>query len=214
MHEIVKPKTYVEIGIRHGYSLSVAGSAKKIAIDPKYSREDMQFEVGDVAFYNETSDAFFERRSVADIISTPFDLAYIDGMHLFEYALRDFMNLERYSGRSSIIIADDVIPRNEEEADRQPTGGSWTGDVWKVIACLRQHRPDLSENMILAKSEPTGCLIILNPDRTSTVLAENYDAIVEMYLASDYPKMPGDEILNTAVSPQEALNALRRHLSS
>ena len=24
------------------------------------------------------------------------DLVFIDGMHLFEYALRDFMNVERY----------------------------------------------------------------------------------------------------------------------
>ena len=40
LHEIVKPNNYLEIGIRHGYSLSLSPLAKKIAIDPSYGESD------------------------------------------------------------------------------------------------------------------------------------------------------------------------------
>ena len=40
----------------------------------------------------------------------PVDLALIDGMHHFEYALRDFMNLERLCAPQSTILIDDCFP--------------------------------------------------------------------------------------------------------
>ena len=46
-----------------------------------------------------TSDDFFASHDLAQVLGgRPVDLAYIDGMHQFEFALRDFMNLERYVG--------------------------------------------------------------------------------------------------------------------
>ena len=39
-------------------------------------------------------------------------LAFIDGMHLFEFALRDFINTERHCSPKAVIVFDDILPRN------------------------------------------------------------------------------------------------------
>ena len=45
-----------------------------------------------------TSDDFFARPDAAEVLGgVPLDLAFIDGMHQFEYALRDFMHLEHWA---------------------------------------------------------------------------------------------------------------------
>lgn len=205
LHEIIAPKRYVEIGIRHGYSLSLSPDAKKIAIDPQYAQDDMQFEVMNVSFNKMTSDDFFAKNSLPQ----SFDLAYIDGLHLFEYALRDYINLEKYATPGSVIIVDDVIPRSSEEAERTPTGGPWVGDVWKVIKCFEKHRPDLVESMYLTGSEPTGCLVVTAPDANNTALSDHYDAILAEFLAEDYPAMPDEAFRAMIVKPEVSLDALR-----
>ena len=212
LHEIIQPKNYVEIGIRHGYSLSISPEANKIAIDPNYSEPQMQFDVKNTAFYKMTSDHFFENNSIHSTFPNSFDLGYIDGMHLFEFALRDFINLEKNSNKQSIIIIDDVIPRTPEEASRKPNGGSWTGDVWKMICCLQEYRQDLAEKFILAKSEPTGCLIILGPNSQNNVLEESYDELIKKYLSDDYPVMPPDDMLDIALPAKDALLKLEKFL--
>ena len=73
----------------------------------------------------------------------PIDFAYIDGMHLLEYALRDFIGVEQYSARSSVVAFDDVLPRNVEEAARDRHVMPWTGDVFRIPLVLTEHRPDL-----------------------------------------------------------------------
>ncbi len=96
VHSLINPHHYIEIGIRHGYSLSISPHAQKIAIDPAYGRADMQHDVANTTFFRCTSDSFFENNLQADILPHSYDLGYIDGMHLFEYALRDLINLEKW----------------------------------------------------------------------------------------------------------------------
>ena len=48
------------------------------------------------------------------------DFAFIDGMHLFEFALRDFMNLERHCTPQSVIMVHDCYPTEREHAEREP----------------------------------------------------------------------------------------------
>ena len=73
----------------------------------------------------------------------PVSFAFIDGMHLFENALQDFINVELWSNEASIIAIDDVFPRSQEEAKRERETKKWCGDVWRVLACLAETRPDL-----------------------------------------------------------------------
>lgn len=204
LHEIVSPRRYVEIGIRHGYSLSLSQDAEKIAMDPQYSEEDMEFRVKNAQFFKLISDEFFENHK----IENSFDLAYIDGLHLFEYALRDYINLEKYATPGSIIIVDDVIPRNREEALRQATGGPWVGDVWKVVKCFQKYRRDLLDGMYLTGSELTGCLIITQPDPKNSILTDKYDVIMEEFLSDEYPDMPDADFSSLIINPEESLRSI------
>ncbi len=208
LHEIIRPAGYVEIGIRHGYSLSLSPIANKIAIDPVYGTTEMQFDIKNCRFFKMTSDDFFREHDLDEMLPQGFDLAYIDGLHLFEFALRDLINLEKHAKKGSIIIIDDVIPRTEAEANRKATGGPWAGDVWKLVDCLSLYRPRLFESSLLARSEPTGCLVLTAPDRQDDALIKHYDEILKTYLDPLYPVMPGRLFSQHAMPASEALAAI------
>ena len=95
VHHVLKPRTYLEIGINDGRSLALS-RARSVAVDPAFKvtaelRCDLQM-------VKTTSDEFFARRDpLAFLPHGKVDFAFIDGMHLFEYALRDFIHTERYA---------------------------------------------------------------------------------------------------------------------
>ena len=71
--------------------------------------------------FAQTSDAFFASHDLgSELGGVPVDLAFIDGMHHFEYALRDFTNLERFCTRVSVILIHDCYPFDRETAERIP----------------------------------------------------------------------------------------------
>jgi hypothetical protein len=55
----------------------------------------------------------------------------------------------------------------------------WAGDVWKVAAILKKHRPELK--MYAFDAVPTGLIAVTNLDPQSTVLRDNYFDIIEEY---------------------------------
>ncbi|WP_337133804.1 class I SAM-dependent methyltransferase, partial [Staphylococcus aureus] len=89
-----------------------------------------------------TSDEFFFKHA-NEFLKQPPDLAFIDGMHLFEYALRDFINIERHSSSNTLVVIDDIYPNHPAQAERDRRTRAWTGDVWKLHAILTDYRPDL-----------------------------------------------------------------------
>src|SRR6478672_2069133 len=95
LHVALRPRTYLEIGVHTGKSLELVGPETTIiGIDPTPA---IRTRVNSTAqLYFETSDHFFANHDIAALLGgRPIDMAFIDGMHLFEYALRDFMNVER-----------------------------------------------------------------------------------------------------------------------
>src|SRR5262249_50276956 len=138
IHEAVQPELYLEIGVRAGDSLRLAPRAA-IGVDP-----DMRL-AGPVpttaALYPMTSDEFF-RRHAAETIGRPVDLALIDGLHLFEYAVRDFMNTECRASRCGLIVVDDIFPNHAVQGSRFRRTRVWAGDVWRLVLCLSEQRPD------------------------------------------------------------------------
>jgi hypothetical protein len=106
-----------------------------------------------------TSDDFFEKRA---FVLPPVDLAFIDGMHLVEYALRDFVNVQKFMRPGSVIVFDDVLPYNSPIAERiEPPGGDWTGDVWKLYYILTElYRLE----PLPVDTWPTGTMVLLNVD--------------------------------------------------
>jgi len=190
LHEVLRPRTYFEIGVRQGYSLRFS-RAPTVAVDPFY---DIKAEVlCDLHLVRTTSDEFFARpHPFAHFKQPRIDLAFIDGMHLSEFALRDLCNTEKYCHAGSVIILDDMLPRNEEQAGRGRVGkaatGAWAGDVFKIIDSLRRLRPDLV--LLELDTEPTGTLMVLLPDPGNTALDGAYDALVRDYVTPDPQEIP------------------------
>jgi hypothetical protein len=203
-HHRLAPRAYLEIGIRHGDSLALA-RCRAVGIDPAFA---VSAELnGDVGLFRTTSDEFFSR---PDPLSTtggvPFDLAFIDGLHLFEFALRDFIFAERHASTRGMIILDDVLPRSVDEAARERHTVAWTGDVFRVLEVLSRYRPDLV--VVPINTTPTGLLTVFGLDPSSTVLADHFDQILADFRQPDPQPVP-EEILDRSsmVTPERFLQA-------
>ncbi len=178
IHQTVRPASYLEIGVRHGRSLALAvGAATGIDPDPQIS---LPLPPG-VSVIAKESDAFFEE----GLLSASPDLAFIDGLHLFEFALRDFMNIERAAVPGSALLIDDIFPNHPAQAERSRRTAHWTGDVWKVLEILRIYRPDLYVTTI--DTAPTGLALIAGLDPANRVLWDQYNPIVRRFGAMDAP---------------------------
>ena len=93
LHQRLQPRTYFEIGVRTGRSLTLS-RVPSVGVDPFF---EVKAELHcDLHLVRTTSDEFFARPEPFAHFGQPVvDLAFIDGMHLAEFALRDFMNTER-----------------------------------------------------------------------------------------------------------------------
>src|SRR5262249_25076948 len=89
IHRLLRAATYLEIGVETGASLSLATTASvAVGIDPVLSLIQNRLPPG-AKTYGMESDAFFREHSREAVLAErPLDLAFIDGMHWFEYALR------------------------------------------------------------------------------------------------------------------------------
>jgi len=181
LHVARRPSTYLEIGVHTGRSLALA-ECPAIAIDPA-PRLDPSAVRKHWRVFEMTSDAFFAAHDPAAILGRPIDLAFIDGLHRFDAALRDFINCERHAAAGGVIVMDDCLPTDDylgriDPKDRSLAAKSsrveaWAGDVWRVIAVLRRYRPDLDIKLFDAK--PTGTAVIGRLDPRSTLLDAHYE---------------------------------------
>jgi hypothetical protein len=207
LHARLQPRSYFEIGVRRGKSLTLS-RAQSVGVDPHFV---VSFELQcDVHLVRSTSDEFFARTDPFAYLEHPIDLAFIDGMHLAEYALRDFINTERHCHPGSVIVIDDVLPRTVEQAGRarvgDAVGHAWAGDVFKLVEVLRAHRPDLV--VLEVDTAPTGTVVVLLPDPTDVSLGRTYDAVVGDLVTAD-PQVVPDEVLGRtrAIEPRTLLQA-------
>lgn len=150
---------YLEIGCRNGRILDMP-QGKTIGVDPMFRLEKpLLGRKLQLHLFQETSDAFFAANRLESLGAKP-SVAFIDGMHLFEYALRDVLNTEAHANPEGVIFVHDCCPFSPEMATRDLSEipDFWTGDVWKLIPILREYRPDLTLTVLDAK--PTGLLAI------------------------------------------------------
>ena len=201
IHAHLKPRTYLEIGIALGWSLClVSPQTKTLAIDPA---PQLTFTPPpNVRVFKETSDDFFARHDVrAELGGLPVDLDFIDGMHHFEFALRDFMNVERWCSPDAMIVLDDCFPRDRLTAQRERNSISWSGDVWKLVVLLKKYRPDLSLHVVAAP--PTGVCLVRKLDPASRFLAENYERLSAEFMALDYSYLEKDRAAKLNLFPND-----------
>jgi hypothetical protein len=187
LHAALEPRTYLEIGTSTGTSLTQS-ACKSLAIDPKF--EITTNVIGtkpSCLMMQMPSDRFFADYDAEQMLGGKIDFAFLDGMHWYEFLLRDFINVERHCRHNSVIAIHDCIPTDAYIArrdgsdqslrDRSPRPGWWAGDVWKAIVILQKARPDLRIRGFDAP--PTGLILITGLDPESRVLEENYFDLVE-----------------------------------
>lgn len=203
LHARLHPRNYLEIGIDTGVSLALS-KVPSVGIDPAFT---VVSELnGDVQLVRATSDDYFRQNNPTERFGgDPLDLAFIDGMHLAEFALRDYIYVEAYTARTSVVVFDDMLPRSAVEAARDRQTVAWTGDVFKVTHVLQQLRPDLV--VLEVDTQPTGTVVVLLPDARSTTLAEHYTTIERAMVADGDPQDVPEHVLRRtmAVDPQRLL---------
>lgn len=187
-HAHLQPALYLEIGVDAGLSLARA-QGPAIGVDP---RPDLPLAapLGPQArLITASSDAFF-RDQAATLLHPRPELVFIDGMHLFEFALRDFMQVERHAAPATLVVIDDIFPCHPTQAARRRRSNAWTGDVWKLHRILRQQRPELT--LLALNANTTGLLLIAGLDPESRVL---WDAYAHLTRDAAHEQPPPPEVL-------------------
>ncbi len=215
LHEYLRPATYIEIGVFRGWSLElVHPDTQVLGVDPNPVLEK-PFRPNHRIFA-ETSDDFFAGHDVkAELGGRPVELAFIDGMHRFEFALRDFINIERLCTPDSVILVHDCYPLDEATATRERNTTFWSGDVWRFMLALKKYRPDLLINTI--GTPPTGLGVILNLDPQSRVLSDKLDAITAEFMATEFSVLQDRKpealnlIANDWATVQQLLDSRKKH---
>ena len=153
-----KYRRYVEIGVFNGEVFFKVKAPQKFAVDPafrfvpetKYKMMLRNFSNINAKYYSKTSDKFF-KEDAPDIFSRRgIDICFIDGMHEFDFVLRDTINTLKYLNDDGVIILHDCNPLTKEaevsyEAwEQRGFTGEWNGDVWKIILYLKSVRDDVN----------------------------------------------------------------------
>ncbi len=208
IHRHLKPRTYLEIGVASGKTIALADRATlAIGVDP--APEIDQRLGANVRIFTLKSDDFFAQHDVPkEFGGGPVDLAFIDGMHHFEFALRDFVAIERCCSPQSTVLVHDCYPLDLRTAARERTTQFWSGDIWRLVLALKKYRRDLAIHTIAAP--PTGLALIRRLDPGSRVLAARLDEIAAEFLATDYGVLDADKAgtLNLFPNDWEQIKAL------
>jgi len=154
LHDLLKPPVYLEVGVQYGLSLNLAVHSKlAVGIDP----EPLVQAVGNQVIFPMTSQEYFED----DVKYQPsIDMAFIDGSHLWEDALEDFLWVSRFCHERSVVVFDDVLPYNADIATRKPLPGDWTGDVWYTMVVLEPLLKERGLKSARVNTSPTGTFVV------------------------------------------------------
>ncbi|HWA71417.1 MAG TPA: class I SAM-dependent methyltransferase [Polyangiaceae bacterium] len=190
LHERLKPRSYLEIGVESGKSLALARhSTLSIGIDPNPHVPSQALPPG-AQLFAETSDAFFAARTRESLLGTRrVDLSFIDGLHRFENALADFAHCERWAHADATIVLHDCLPVLERTTSRERATNFWVGDTWKVVLALSTHRPDLRIRTILCP--PSGLIVVRRLNPGSTAISQNLAGIVAEFAGREWQHSAG-----------------------
>jgi hypothetical protein len=123
-------------------------------------------------------------------------------MHHFEFALRDFMGIERLAHQGATIALHDCYPLDRRTAERERSTVFWSGDCWRTVLALKKYRPDLA--IATVATAPTGLTVVRRLDPGSRVLHERMKEIVAEFMAVDYEVLEADKAGMLNLVPNDA----------
>jgi hypothetical protein len=196
LHEVMKPESYLEIGVARGRSLAFAeASTIAIGVDPQPMLEIEP--KTQIHIFCETSDDFFAQRRLPFLLNgRPLRLAFIDGLHVFQQSLKDFMSIEPFCDDRSVILIHDTVPLDERTQRPERQTKFYTGDVWKTVLCLKRIRPDL--DIFTIATAWSGLTVILGLNPHSRVIYERYDETIAEFSNVPYSAIEG--CINTSLN--------------
>jgi len=137
----IDAQDYLEIGVRYGRCLSCIKAPNRTGVDPAPVLHEVEekYHAGleGVEMHVCTSDEFFARTSET------FDVVFVDGMHLYEFAMRDLLNSLNRLNPGGFVVAHDLCPRNAVVASRKRKSTEWNGDVWKITLDVHMNYPGI-----------------------------------------------------------------------
>lgn len=148
-------RRYLEIGVRdRRHNFDKIDAPEKHGVDPAPRRP---------VTHHVTSDDFFAQRAPTE---RPYDLIFIDGLHLAEQVERDVDNSLRALSPGGAVVLHDCNPLTADAQTEDYDGKKhWNGTVWKAWVKLRATRPDLAMQVI---DIDEGCGII-EPGQQQTI---------------------------------------------
>jgi hypothetical protein len=190
LHATLAPKTYLEIGVAGGATLALATTAETaVGVDPVEAPLERPLPPGARVLRKPSAALFAEHRREDLFGARPVDLTFIDGLHLFEAALDDFIGAEAWSAPSGTIVLHDCLPVAPIAAARERATRFWVGDTWKAAWALAQYRPDLRIRTVL--TPPSGLVIVRRLEPSSKKLVTERDRIVAELGPLEYPHAVG-----------------------
>jgi hypothetical protein len=153
-----KYKRYLEIGVFNGEVFFKIKAPHKYAVDPvfrfvretKYKMMFKNVSNANAKYFTKTSDDFFKNDSPKLFSKRKIDICFIDGMHEFDFVLRDTLNTLKYLDDNGVIILHDCNPLTADaevsyaEWEKRGFAAEWNGDVWKIIVYLRSLVDDIN----------------------------------------------------------------------
>jgi hypothetical protein len=182
-------RNYLEIGVRNGKCFFEIKAKNKIAVDPefvisstkKFKRIFSNFSNLNNHWYEETSDDFFARHSTL-FAQKKIDIALVDGMHEYAFALRDVENCLNHLTDNGVILMHDCNPPGEAQAvsfeawKNRGYEGDWNGDVWKAVLHLRSLRNDINV-FVLDTDHGLGIVTKRTPENPQSFTAAQIEAM-------------------------------------
>ncbi|MGE4551630.1 MAG: class I SAM-dependent methyltransferase, partial [Desulfovibrionaceae bacterium] len=137
----IRARDYLEIGVRYGRCLSCIKAPNRVGVDPApvLHKVEPEYHAGleGVGLYVCTSDKFFAK------YAKTYDLVFVDGMHLYEFAMRDLLNSMNHLNPGGFVVMHDLCPRDAVTAARDRESTVWNGDVWKVALDVHRNHPGI-----------------------------------------------------------------------
>lgn len=194
-------RLYMEIGTDTGLSLEQV-NCDAICVDPQFKfKSNIAHSRKRTLLFQMTSDEFFQEYNIKNMVDNNLDVVFLDGMHQFEFLLRDFINTERISNENTVVLMHDCLPSNSRMAERQfrwvenediETRGAWTGDVWKILLILKKYRKDLYCTVL--DCPPTGLIMVKGLNNNNETLKRSYFDIINEFNDVTFDSIGADGI--------------------